>query len=374
MTRHLTLAILIMMAIRSSNLMAQSAEIPVVAPESVGMSPDGLKAVDGIMRGYVDDKETVGGILMIARKGKICFFESYGLADRENGRLMEKDSILRFYSMTKAITTAGALMLCEEGKLDVNDPVSKFIPSVANMKVATGGDWESLDDLPVVKKQMTVADLMRHTSGLTYGWTGNKSFDRLHQKAKPLDSLSPLSELDSKLPGIPLRFEPGTAWNYGVSTDVLGRVVEIAAEQPFEKFLQERFFDPLDMRDTGFDVSDEKDAERFATCYQPSDDGLEPMKYETEKYLKAYPFKSGGGGLVSTARDYMRFLMMIERGGELNGRRYLKPETVKLMTTNQIPEGAGWIRFGDEIREGVGFGFGFCVRGVRPQKGHLRRD
>ncbi|MEO1525186.1 MAG: serine hydrolase domain-containing protein [Planctomycetota bacterium] len=326
-------------------------EIETVQPELVGMSSDKLETVDQIMRGYLDDGKMVGGIVLIARKGKICFFEAYGQADREADRVMQKDSILRFYSMTKAITTTAALMLCDEGKLDVTDPVSKYIPQLQSPTVLSPeGDRTA-------KNEMTVADLMRHTSGLTYGWSGDR-LAQLHNERGLLERSNTLEQMAGKMENMPIRFEPSTGWEYSIATDVLARVVEVASGKSFEDFLRERLLDPLDMRDTDFHVPPEKQ-NRFAACYSGQ---LKRLAEQDTLYETEPAFKSGGGGLVSTARDYLRFLMMIERGGELDGKRYLKPETVKSMQTNQIPDGVGWIRFGAEVREGVGFGFGFSVR------------
>lgn len=327
-------------------------ELPTAAPEDVGMSSQKLQAVDDVMQDYVDDGKMVGGIVMVARKGKVCFFEDYGLADRERGVAMRKDSILRFYSMTKAITTTAALMLHDAGKLDVNDPVSKYIPQIKEAKTFVDGK------LQPTTKTMTVADLMRHTSGLTYGWSEGE-FAKLHNKADPINRDITLEEMEDRLKHVPLAFEPSTGWIYGISTDVLGRVVEVASGKTLEAFFREHLFEPLDMRDTGFHVPKEKRS-RFAACYTAED--LKAMQSQTDMYLNSPAFKSGGGGLVSTARDYMRFLMMIQQGGTLHGRRYLKPDTVKLMTTSQLPDGVSWISFGDEVREGVGFSFGFSIR------------
>ncbi|MEM6469382.1 MAG: serine hydrolase domain-containing protein [Planctomycetota bacterium] len=327
-------------------------ELPVVSPEEVGMSTEKLADVDKAMQTFLDDKKMVGGIVMIARRGKVCFHKAYGLADREEMEPMKTDSILRIYSMTKAITTAAALMLCDEGKLSVDDPVAKYIPELT-APVVLSGDGDA-----VSAKVMTVADLMRHTSGLSYGWS-NDRLGKLYRQRKLLDRNSTLEEIISRMSEMPLRFEPSTGWEYGVSTDVLARVIEVASEKPFDEFLEQRFFAPLDMRDTGFYVPAEKQG-RFAACYTAS--GLNRMSDQDSLYANEPKFKSGGGGLVSTSRDYMRFLMMIERGGELDGKVFLQPETVKLMTTNQLPKDVGWIRFGNEVRTGVGFGFGFNVR------------
>lgn len=331
-------------------------EIPVVQPESVGMSSAKLAVVDRQMQSYVDEGEMVGGIAIIARRGKICFFEDYGMADRENAIAMSKDSILRFYSMTKAITTAAALMLYDDGKLDLQAPVHKYLPELEGIEVAIGEG-----EVRPAKQPMTVADLMRHTSGLTYGW-GDGIRDRLIKKHDPTNRDITLAEMPARLKHIPLAFDPGARWQYGISTDVLGRVVEVASGSTLDEFLLQRLFEPLGMHDTGFWVSHLK-ASRLVACYAPTKYGFEkiPEEEETDKYLTPPAFKSGGGGLVSTARDYLRFLMMIERGGKMDGRRYLKPETVNLMTSNQTPAEAGWVRFGEEERDGTGFGFGFSV-------------
>ncbi|MEM0927135.1 MAG: serine hydrolase domain-containing protein, partial [Planctomycetota bacterium] len=331
---------------------ATSFELPVASPSEVGLSAKKLAEVDRAMARFIENGELVGGIVMIARRGKVCFSESYGLSDREKKQPMTTDSLIRIYSMTKSITTAAALMLCEEGKMSVDDPVAEFIPELSTPVVVSGAS-----EVPA-EKVMTVADLMRHTSGLSYGWS-NDRLGKFYRDRSLLDRESTLEEMASKMTSMPLRFEPGTAWEYGVSTDVLARVIEVVSGMPFEQFLQERLFDPLDMRDTGFCVPPEN-LSRLAACY--SEDELKRLPQQDRLYASEPAFKSGGGGLVSTARDYMHFLMMIQRGGTLNGKRYLSAESVKSMTTNQLPKGVGWIRFGDEVREGVGFGFGFNVR------------
>ena len=360
MLRHIKLFVLsLLMCVPGvQSVVAQQqtvTELPTAAPEAVGMSSAKFQVVDDILQGFVDDGKMMGGIAMVARRGKVCFFEDYGLADREAGKAMNKDSILRIYSMTKAITTAAALMLHDEGKLDINAPIGKYMPALKELQVVDG------DKTRPAKNAVTVADLMRHTSGMTYGGSRNALHNRLFKKHDPTSRDISLSQMPERLAQVPLHFEPSTAWEYGISIDVLGRVVEVVSGMTLDAFFEQRIFKPLDMRDTGFSIPPEKRF-RFAACYKPTDDELKLMPEETQKYLSAPAFQSGGGGLVSTARDYMRFLMMIERGGTLNGRRYLRPETVRLMTKNQTPAKAGWVRFGDEVRTGVGFSFGFCVR------------
>lgn len=332
-------------------------EIPTASPAEVGLSAEKLGKVDAAMEELVAQKQIPGGIVMIARHGKIAHFGTYGMRDIENQTPMEKDTIFRIYSMTKSIATAAALMLHEEGRLNVNDPVSKYLPELKELRVVKGNETVPANG------EVTIADLMRHTSGYGYGDEGVAAFDSAFKKADPLNTKVPLSRMQSKLGDIPLQFEPGSDWVYGISTDILGRVVEVASGQTLLGFLDERIFKPLDMKDTGFHVPADK-VDRFANNYNSDSKGKLWIADDAKKspFLTQPLFEGGGGGLVSTARDYMRFLLMIQGDGEFQGKRYLKPETVALMKTNQVPESAGWVTFGDEIREGVGFSYGFCVR------------
>ncbi len=338
--------------------MAQSSnELPIATPAEVGMSAEKLAKVDAAMDELVGQKRIPGGIVMIARHGKVVHFKAYGYRDVEAAAPMEKDTIIRIYSMTKSIVTAAALMLHDEGKLDVNDPVSKYIPELKEVRVTKG------EVVVPAKREMTIADLMRHTSGYGYGASGNVANDKAFQEADPLNTKVPLSRMQTKLDELPLMFEPGTDWEYGISIDVLGRVVEVASGQTLLGFLDERFFKPLDMKDTGFHVPAGK-VDRFANNYNSDGKGGLSIADDAKqsRYLQQPLFEGGGGGMVSTARDYMRFLLMLQADGEFQGKRYLKPETVALMKTNQVPESVGWVTFGDEVREGVGFSFGFSVR------------
>ena len=346
-----------LMTFPSLTLAQDSNELPFVSPAEVGMSAEKLAKVDAAMDELVNQKQIPGGIVMIARHGKLVHFKAYGQRDIETGLPMEKDSIFRIFSMTKSIVTAAALMLHDEGKLNINDPVSKYIPELREVRVTKD------DDSVPAAREMTIADLMRHTAGYGYGDSGNAANDRAFQTVNPLNTKVPLSRLQTRLDELPLMFEPGTDWEYGISIDVLGRVVEIASGQTLLSFLDQRFFKPLDMKDTGFYVSSDK-VDRFANNYNSDGKGGLSIADDakTSRYLQKPLFEGGGGGLVSTARDYMRFLLMIQGDGEFQGKRYLKPETVAMMKTNQVPESVGWVTFGDEVREGVGFSFGFSVR------------
>ena len=327
-----------------------------VTPEFVGMDSKKLQWVDTKMNDLVANQKLVGGIVMVARKGKVAHFGTYGLRDREKNLPMEKDTIFRIYSMTKAITSVAALMLKEDGKLNLNDSISKYFPSLKEMKVL------GRSGLVNPKREVTVADLLRHTSGLTYGWSSHREIREAHRNAGVLDRDKKLIPMVHGMSKVPLVFHPGSDWVYGCSTDVLGGVVEVASGIPFDQFLKVRILEPLKMKDTDFYVPKGK-VGRFAANYKYKEGKL-TLKDDpkTSRYLENPTFKSGGGGLCSTASDYMRFLLMIANGGKFEGKRYLKKKSVKLMTTNQVAKEAGWVTFGDEVREGVGYGHGFSVR------------
>jgi len=340
-----------------------SEEIPSAKPSEVGMSAEKLALVGEAMEELVEKSLIPGGVVLIARRGKVVMNEAWGQMDMESDRPMKTDTVMRCFSMTKAITTAGALMLCEEGRLSVDDPVSKYLPELADLKIAQD------DSTIAAKKTMTVANLMTHTAGYSYEHSEHSIYNSAFKNKKIFDFSLPLKEMQKKLGGLPVLFEPGTDWRYGISTDVLGRVIEVAFGMPLDQFFQERFFTPLDMKDTGFFVKPGQEA-RVASIYNSDGKGqLNVREVDNDgdflkdgDYLTRPALFSGGGGLVSTGRDYMRFLMMIANGGEFQGKQYLKPETVSLMTSNQLSKEVGWIKFGSEVRTGVGFGYGFCVR------------
>jgi len=331
-------------------------ELPEVKPADAGMSAEKLADVDSAVNALVTRKRLAGAIVMVARHGKVVLHKSYGQMDIEAGKPMRDDTIVRIYSMTKAITSVAALILHDEGKLDLDAPVSKYIGAFKGLEVY-GKDGNAKP-----RREMIVKDLMRHTSGLTYGFFGNTPVDRMYRKAKVMDRASSLKVMCEKLGKIPLAYQPGKDWRYSLSVDVLGRVVEVVSGKTLDKFFAERIFRPLDMKDTGFFVPD-SNIDRFAANYNSDRKGKLTIKDapKTSRYRKSPAHLSGGGGLVSTARDYMRFLVMIANGGEFHGTRLLKTDTVKLMTTNQLPRGIGWIRLGYH-RVGVGFGLGLSVR------------
>jgi len=323
-------------------------ELSVASPKDVGMSAEKLGGVKTAVQGLIDDKKIAGATVVVARKGKIAFFETFGMMDIKAEKPMAKDAILRFYSMSKPITSVALMMLYEEGKIKLDDPVSKYAPQFKGLKVyAESGNVDA-------KRPMTVRDLLRHTSGLTYGFFGNTAVDKMYREKATLGGDGDLEDMVNKLGEIPLLYQPGTKWHYSVSTDVVGYLVEKVSGQPLGEFFEERIFKPLGMKDTAFHVPAEK-VDRFGACYSL---GLivtdNPAK---SNYLKKPAMRSGGGGLLSTAPDYLRFCQMLLNKGQLDGKRLLRSETVEMMTRNQLPEGVSRADTG-------GFGLGFSVRTV----------
>lgn len=292
-----------------------------------------LKAIGPKTAAMIADQELAGAVTLVAHKGKIVHLQAHGLADIDAGEKMKTDSIFRIHSMTKGIVSAAVMMLWEEDRFELNDPVAKYLPEF--------GDREDLSAI-------TVKNLLTHTSGLSY-----KDFGKY--------SDGDLKQFITKLTKAPLAHEPNTDWTYGVSIDVLGRLVEVWSKQSLDEFLAERIFKPLGMNDTGFSVPAEK-RDRLATLYKRQGGKLQvvPVSQDRDRFTKP-AFLSGGGGLVSTATDYYRFLQMIVDGGTAGDQRLLSEESIKLMTTNQLPEGIPQIHFGKQQRYGVGFGLGFCV-------------
>ena len=332
-------------------------ELPFVTPENAGKWSTKLGKVDSVVEDLIQQKKLAGATVMIAQHGQVVYFNVFGKMDLDPDKPMRRDAIFRIYSMSKAITTAAALMLYDEGKIGLDDPVSKYVPDFKGIKV-----WKESGNV-APSREPTIRDLMRHTAGLTYGAFGDTPVDRLYREAKILEPNEDLKGMCERLGKLPLLYDPGTKWVYSVAVDVLGRVIEVASGMTFDAFLQKRIFEPLDMKDTGFYVPREK-LDRFAAIYNSDGNGtLKPAETQTASpYLTKPKFLSGGGGMVSTTRDYMRFLQMIAQGGELQGTRILKPETVALMTHNQLPAALVPISISIAKRPGVGFGLGFSVR------------
>ena len=341
-------------------------------PEEVGFSTERLERIHPVMQGYVDDGRIAGFLTVVARRGKIVHFETIGMGDIENNTPIEADTIFRIHSMSKPITSVAVMMLYEEGHFQLDTPVSKFIPEFKSMKVYNEDQTEISD----AKREITIKHLLMHTSGIIYGWGGEPA-DKRFREANIFEPGTTLAGMAQKLSTVPLVHEPGERWTYGVSTDLLGYLVEVVSGMPFEEFLQTRLFEPLGMVDTAFSVPVEK-LERFAALYELNKEGRmkgekgeekkmdgdkekekamkgdKEQKMRLERVDKDPPlendeirfFPGGGGGLVSTAPDYMRFSQMLLNGGELDGVRILDKKTVELM---RYPHHDGW------------FGLGFSV-------------
>jgi CubicO group peptidase (beta-lactamase class C family) len=348
--------VLLLLAVRPIG----AGELPTAKPGEVGLDADKVQKAHDAVQALVDKKEMAGAVVAIARKGKVAMFEAFGESEAGSGKPMKPDAIVRIYSMTKPITTVAAMLLVEEGKIGLDDPVAKYLPEFKDRRVHTG-----MGDATVpAKHEMTVRDLMRHTSGLTYGIFGNSPVDQLYKKAGVFAPGDNLQTMMTKLGGIPLLYEPTTHWHYSVSTDVLGRVVEVASGKPLDEFFATRIFKPLDMKDSGFFVPEDK-VDRLAANHgiDAKDKKLVATEMAiTSKYRTKPAFLSGGGGGVSTARDYLRFCQMLLNGGELDGVRLLKKETVAEMTRNQLSEEAFKAKNGGNASVGDGFGLGFGVR------------
>jgi len=343
---------------------------PVVAPETVGLSAERLTNIRSVMSRHVAEKHIPGAYGLIARRGKIAYQETFGMADMEAGKPMQMDTIHRIYSMTKPITSVAVMMLYEEGKFQLNDPVAKYLPQFAKMQVAVE-EKDPATGKPVMKtvparRPVTVRDLLRHTAGLTYGVFGDTLVDQEYRKAKILGQLN-LAEFVTQLSTIPLQYEPGTRWHYSVSIDVLGRLVEVLSGKSFDQFLQERIFAPLEMNDTGFIVPASK-KDRLAKLYTLTKEGKlqpSPLCMTSQECIEKFPnavpsvlqpmgMQSGGGGLTSTAYDYLRFCQMMLDQGQYNGKRLLSRKTVQLMSSDNLGTIPG-------MGPGTGFGLGFAV-------------
>jgi CubicO group peptidase (beta-lactamase class C family) len=355
-------------------LVAVPADLPKGDPAKAGFDPQKLGKIGAVLTDAVAKKQIAGGVALVARDGKAVYVAAVGNRDAETSRPMTPDTIFRIASMTKPVTSVAAMILVDDGKIKLDDPLSKYIPEFAAPKVLVPAKDPKADppyQLVPAKREPTVRDLLTHTSGISYRLFDPPHLGKLYADAGVSDGLAGMPETVEenvkRLARLPLLHQPGERWTYGLNTDVLGRVVEVASAQRLDDFFRRRIFGPLKMDDTHFALPEHK-RDRLAALYAPGDDktirrvGDDPVKLGELIYSATYPIKvgsrytSGGAGLVSTAGDYARFLQMLLNRGELDGLRLLKPETVDAMTRGQIGDlkGLGGLH-------GDTFGYGFAV-------------
>jgi CubicO group peptidase (beta-lactamase class C family) len=351
---------------------AQQAQAPhtldmtVVKPETVGFSSERLERLHALMQQTVDQKQIAGIVTILARHGKVVDYRVYGQSDIGTGKSIAKDAIFRDFSMTKPVTAVAMMILYEQGKWLPSDPIAKFIPELANLKVYKGNDASGKLILTDPDHAPTMRELMSHTAGFTYGFFGDTPVDRMYRDANLFDAKD-LHEFIEKVSRIPLLYQPGKGWTYSVSMDIEGYIVEKLSGQSLPDFVQDHIYRPLGMRDAGFYVPSEK-RNRFVTLYRTGKNGElvadPPNSGMAKGYSEQPSMPSGGGGMVSTAEDYYRFAQMLANGGELDGKRILAPATVKLMTSNHVPSEllTGQYGIGRQVmRPGLGYGYNCAV-------------
>ncbi len=330
------------------------------SPEDVGLSSSQLARVEEVTSEHMKAGLVPGAVMLVARKGKIAWYKAMGHRDRDAGDPVRSDSLFRIYSMTKPIVSIAAMMLVEEGRMQLTDPVSKYLPQLAGMKVGiekTDASGKSTLELVDPDRAMTVQDLLRHTSGLIYGGRGKSAINEAYTQARIGDRDVSNEELVAHVSKLPLRFSPGARWEYGISTDVLGRVIEVIEKKTLGDVLQARVLGPLGMVDTAFFVPSDKLGRAAQPWQRP---GIPPSpRFDVSKQPA---FESGGGGLVGTIEDYLRFTLMLANGGEFQGRRLVSKKTLELMTTDHLGKTPG-------RAPGLGFGLGFEVRTIEGQAG-----
>jgi CubicO group peptidase (beta-lactamase class C family) len=357
---------LLVVAIAVGRPGAGRAESPLAASSS--FSPEKLTRVGDYIRNEIATGKIPGAVLLIQQHGRPVYFESFGVRDVESKRPMTADTIFRLYSMSKAITSVAAMMLVDDGRLALDDPLSKYIPAFADVKVGV----EKPDEngklalvLEPLKRPITIEDLLRHTSGLTYGFYGDSWLRKLYANSGLFDGDFDNAQFAERLAKLPLAEQPGTLWDYGHSTDILGRVVEVVSGQSLFQFEKQRLFDRLGMTDTAFYVADAAQRPRIAEP-MPNDRFDRPVAGIKDPALPKR-WESGGAGMVGTVGDYARFLQMLLNGGTLDGRRYLNSETIALMTSDHIGPETKIVRDSFYFPgEASGFGLGFAVRTAKP--------
>lgn len=336
-------------------------------PEDLGLSSERLARADATMHAYVDKGKLPGVQTIVSRRGQVVHHDCYGWADVEAEVPVTPDTLYRIYSMTKPITSVGLMMLFEQGAFLLENPVHRFLPEFRDMQVWAGGSLDAPQTRPAARP-MTVHDVLTHLSGLTYGFHYQHPLDELYRANGLGDFSEPsfdLAEGIGRIASLPLLFDPGTRWNYSMSTDVCGRLIEVMSGQPLDEFLRDHVLEPLGMRDTAF-CAPESELPRCSPLYTRSKEGGLRRMAGAETMVRPPKFLSGGGGLVGTARDYLRFCHMLLHGGELDGTRLLGPRTVAYMARNHLPGGVllnemGQSTFAEAAMEGTGFGLGFAV-------------
>jgi CubicO group peptidase (beta-lactamase class C family) len=333
--------------------------------ESVGFSSERLERLHGLIQGEVDKKQLAGAVTILARHGKVVEYRTYGQRDVAGAAAMTKDVIFRDYSMTKPVTGVAMMILYEQGKWLPSDPIAKYIPEFAHLKVFKGVGADGKMILVDPDHPPTMQELMSHSAGFSYG-SGHTLVDAMYQEKKPMQSAN-LQEMIDKLATIPLNYQPGKGWTYSVSMDIEGYLVEKLSGQTLPDFMRDNIFGPLEMKDAGFFVPQEKRS-RFAMNYREDPQGrlvpTEAASSSQPDYAMQPSTPSGGGGLVSSAEDYYHFAQMLGNGGEFGGRRVLAPATVKLMASNHLPANllTGEFGIGEHImRPGFGYGYNCAV-------------
>jgi CubicO group peptidase (beta-lactamase class C family) len=328
----------------------------VISPEKVGFSSERLERITHGMQRYIDKGLIAGIVTLVARRGEVAHFKKFGLQDIETNKPVELDTIFRIYSMTKPITSVALMMLYEQGLFQLNDPVTKFLPEFKKVKV-----WEKKDKLVDPEREITIHDLLTHTAGLSYGDDETSPVDALYMEADIWASDISCEEMVRRIAKLPLRHHPGRLWCYSVATDVVGHLVERISDMSLAEYFEEKVLHPLDMMDTAFSVPHEK-VDRFATLYGLTDEG--PLELlDASEYGDYFDNKlfAGGQGLVSTAKDYLRFAQLLLNKGVLGDVRLLGRKTIELMTVNHLPQALLPLKMGDELMPGLGFGLGFSV-------------
>jgi CubicO group peptidase (beta-lactamase class C family) len=362
---YFCLSMIIVSLFGTSAFSAENARnLPSAEPEEVGMSSDRIERVKNVMKTFVDDGKVKGLLTAIVRDGKVVHFETYGMMDAEQAKPMKADTLFRMYSMTKVVTGVAVMMLYEEGHFTLNDPISKFLPEFENMTVYAGKDKTEPANKPI-----TFRHLLTHTSGISYDFYEGTPIAELYKKngltiQAAYQNGTSLEDFTRVLAKQPLANQPGEAWHYGMSIDVLGRLIEVISGQDYGEFLDERVFKPLGMVDASFTVTDDK-LDRFAANYMKLPTGklmaIDPP--DKSLYRQESPLEFGGAGLVCTAMDYLRMAQMLVNGGELDGVRLLSPKTVDLMTTNHLSSKLGEDPLGQLFAGGAFTGVGFGLTG-----------